>query len=134
MTEQTISFTIESFYNFVKEGKLMGAECNKCGNLSVPPKPMCPKCFSKDLTWKELPKQGTLLTYTVIHVSPQRFQQLTPYAVGIVKLEEGAQLPGMIRNVDLGKLKIGMTLAVGFDKELMSEEWPQWSRYYFKPM
>ena len=134
MTEQTISFTIESFYNFVKEGKLMGAKCNKCGNLSVPPKPMCPKCFSKDLTWKELPKQGTLLTYTVIHVSPQRFQQLTPYAVGIVKLEEGAQLPGMIRNVDLGKLKIGMTLAVGFDKELMSEEWPQWSRYYFKPM
>jgi len=134
MTEQTISFTIESFYNFVKEGKLMGAKCNKCGNLSVPPKPMCTKCFSKDLTWKELPKQGTLLTYTVIHVSPQRFQQLTPYAVGIVKLEEGAQLPGMIRNVDLGKLKIGMTLAVGFDKELMSEEWPQWSRYYFKPM
>ncbi len=134
MTENPEPFTIESFYRFVKEEKLMGAKCNKCGQLLVPPKPMCTKCFSKNLTWKELPKKGKLLTYTVIHISPKQFQHLAPYAVGIVKLEEDAQLPGIIKNVDIGKLKIGMDLAVGFDKEQPPEEWPQWERYHFKPL
>ncbi len=112
----------------------MGAKCNRCGTLLVPPKPMCSKCFSKDLNWKELPKQGKLLTYTVIHVSPEQFQSLTPYAVGIVKLEEGAQLPGMIKDVEFDKIEVGMKLAVHFEKEPAPEEWPQWSRYHFKPL
>lgn len=134
MTEEPHPFTIESFYKFIEEGKLLGAKCSKCGKLLVPPKPMCPECFSKDLKWKELPKQGKLLTYTVIHVSPKKFQQLAPYAVGIIELEEGARLPGMMRNVDLDKIKVGMNLAVYVDKGQISEEWPQWPRYYFKPM
>jgi len=132
MAEKPALFTIESFYNFVKEGKLMGAKCNKCGKLSVPPKPMCSQCFSKDLKWKELPEEGTLLTYTVIHVSPKKFQSLAPYAVGIVKLEEGVKLPGIIKDVDLDKIQVGMKLAVGFEKEPVSENWPQWPKYYFK--
>ncbi len=133
MAQEPLPFTIESFYKFVKEGKLMGAKCSECGQLLVPPKPMCTKCFSKNLSWKDLPKQGKLLTYTVIHVSAKQFQHLTPYAVGIVELESGAQLPGMIRDVDLSKVKIGMNLTVAFEGEKpASEEWPQWTRYYFR--
>ena len=134
MTETTLPFTIESFYRFVKEGKLMGARCDKCGQILVPPRPMCPNCFSKDLSWKELPRQGKLLTYTIIHVSPKQFQSMAPYAVGIVKFEEGAQLPGALRNVALDAVKVGMNLTVDFEKETTSEEWPQWPRYYFKPL
>ncbi|MFP3985440.1 MAG: Zn-ribbon domain-containing OB-fold protein [Candidatus Bathyarchaeia archaeon] len=134
MTEEQRPFTIESFYKFVKEEKLMGAKCNQCGQLLVPPKPMCPTCFSKNLSWKELPKKGKLLTYTVIHVAPKRFQHLTPYAVGIVKLEEDAQLPGIIKNVHPDKLRVGMTLAIGFEKEPPTEEWPQWPKHHFKPL
>ena len=134
MAEEPRPFTIESFYNFIKERKLMGAKCNKCGELLVPPKPMCPECFSKDLSWKELPKNGKLLTYTIIHVSPKQFQALTPYAVGIVELEEGAQLPGTIKGIALDKVKVGMDLTVDFDTEQATDEWPQWPRYYFKPM
>jgi len=134
MTDEPVAFTIENFYNFIKEDKLMAAECTECGKLLVPPRPMCSKCFSKKLKWRELKKRGKLLTYTVIHVSPQRFQQLTPYAVGIVELEDGGQLPGMIKNVDLKRIKIGMTLAMDFSHEPVSEQWPQWSRYYFKPI
>ena len=133
LTETTPPFTIESFYNFVREGKLMGVKCAKCGQVLVPPKPMCPSCFSKELKWKELPKRGKLLTYTVIHVSPKQFQSMAPYVVGVVKLEENAQLPGMIKNVALDAVKVGMELMVGFDKETVSTEWPQWPRYYFKP-
>ena len=133
MAETSIPFTIEGFYKFIREGRLMGALCNGCGKFSLPPKPICTKCLSKDLKWKELPKQGKLLTYTIIHISPKQFQSMTPYAVGIIQLGEGAQLPRMIRDIDLDNVKIGMNLTMEFEKELISKDWPQWPRYYFKP-
>lgn len=132
MTEES-AFTIESFYEFVKQGRIMGAKCQKCGTLLVPPKPMCPKCFSKDMKWEEIQKRGKLLTYTVIHVSTKKFQALTPYAVGIIELEGGAQLPGMIKEISLDKIKVDMNLVVDFEKEQISDGWPQWPRYHFKP-
>ena len=131
---ESLPFSIESFYKFVEKGKLMGAQCDKCGQLLVPPRPMCPNCLSKALSWKELPKRGELLTYTIIHVAPKQFQSMAPYVVGVVKFEEGAQLPGIIKNVALDAVKVGMRLVIDFDRETMSEEWPQWPRYYFKPV
>ncbi|HML02286.1 MAG TPA: Zn-ribbon domain-containing OB-fold protein [Candidatus Bathyarchaeia archaeon] len=129
---EEIPFTIESFYKFVKEKKVMEAQCSKCGQLILPPRPMCPKCLSKDLEWKESPKQGKLLTYTVIHVSPQQFQSLAPYAVGIVELEIGAHLAGMIKGIALDQIKVGMDLTIDFEDALTASAWQQWPRYYFR--
>jgi len=127
-------FTIESFYKFVGEGKLMGAKCNKCGNVMLPPRPMCTQCFNKEMKWIELKPKGRLLTYTVIHVAPKQFEALSPYPVGIVKLEDGPQILGMIRDVEPDKLKIGMTLTMNFEKPTGTQiRWPTWARYYFKP-
>jgi len=129
---QAIPFTIESFYKFVGEGKLMAAKCNKCGYVSLPPKPMCPKCLTKDLSWVELKNRGKLLSYTVIHVSPAQFQSICPYILGIMKLEDGPNLIGMVRGIETSKINIGMSLTVDFDKSLPSQ-WPSWPRYFFKP-
>lgn len=133
MTKE-LPFTIETFYNFVGQEKLMGAECTECGSTLVPPRPMCPQCFSKNLKWKQLRKKGKLVTYTVIHVSPKRFQALTPYAVGIIDLGDGARLPGMIKGLNLGEIEVGVDLQVVFKKQTASDEWPRWPRYFFKPL
>jgi len=125
-------FTIESFYNLVKEGKLMAAKCNRCGTLLLPPRPVCTNCLSEDFEWVELKGKGKLLTYTVIHVAPPQFQSMTPYAVGIVKLEDGPNLPGMIKDIEPEKIKVGMNLKVDFDKSVPSQ-WPMWPRYFFRP-
>lgn len=129
---QAIPFTIENFYRFVGEGKLMAAKCNKCCHVLLPPKPICPKCLTKDLKWTEVKNKGKLLTYTVIHVSPAQFQSMCPYALGIVKLDDGPNLIGMIRGIEPSKIKVGMNLTVDFDKTLQSQ-WPVWPRYFFKP-
>jgi len=129
---ETFPFTIEQFYKFVSERKLMAAKCKKCGTMLLPPRPMCTKCFSSDLEWVELKNKGKLLTYTVIHVSPKQFESLIPYAVGIVKLEDGPKLPGMIQDVEPEKISVGMDLKVDFDTTIPSE-WPTWPRYFFKP-
>jgi hypothetical protein len=122
---------VENFYRFCAERKLMGVKCRQCGSVIAPPRPFCPKCFGTVLGWIELKGQGELLTFTVIHFPASQFQALAPYAVGIVKMCEGAQLPGIIKNVKLEDLKIGMSLQVDFETGL-PEEWPRWPRYFFK--
>ena len=130
---ETASFTIEQFYKFVNEGKVMAARCKKCGTVLLPPRPMCIKCYSNELEWTELAKRGKLLTYTIIHVAPPQFQHLIPYAVGIVKLENGLKLPGMIRGIKFEEIKIGMELQIEIEKAQQGQTWPSWPKYYFKP-
>jgi hypothetical protein len=129
---ENLPFTMEQFYKFVGQGKLMAARCRQCNTLLFPPKPVCTECYSKDLEWIKLEKNGRLLTYTVIYVAPPQFQPETPYAIGIVKLEGGPKIPGRIKGIDLRKIQIGMDLTVNFEESLPSG-WPQWPRYYFRP-
>ena len=138
---ETQPFTIESFYKFVGEGKLMAAKCNKCGAVLLPPRPACSKCMSKDLQWTSVNPMGKLLTYTVIHVSPKEFETKAPYALGIVRFDNGGQLLGMVRDIEPTKLQIGMTVTIDFEKTLTPTtatpqtppQWPSWPRYFFKP-
>ena len=132
MSEQA-PFTIEQFYKYINKGKLMGGKCKKCGAIHLPPRPLCNKCLSKEFEWVEISQKGKLLTYTVIHVAPSQFQQMTPYAVGIIQLESGLKIPGMIRGTDHEKIEIGMELTINFDTTAVPSQWPQWPRYYFKP-
>ncbi len=129
---RTILPIVENFYKFCGQGKLMGVKCQRCGALLWPPRVVCPKCFSGAFDWIQFRGKGKLLTYTIIHFPPSQFQALAPYAVGILKLEEGPQLPGMIKNVKLEDLRIGMDLQVDFETAL-PKEWPRWARYFFKP-
>ncbi len=126
-------FTIEQFYKFLAQGKLMAGKCQKCGKIHLPPRPLCDNCYAQSFEWVNVSGKGKLLTYTVIHVAPQQFQVLTPYAVGIVELENGLKIPGMIQGLTQEKLKIGMELTLDFGSCSNPQQWPQWPRYCFKP-
>ena len=126
-------FTVSSFYKFVSEKRLMAAKCNECGTVLLPPKPMCTKCLSTNLQWIELEGAGKLLSYTVIYIAPEQFQSITPYSVGIVELQNGLRLPGMIRGVDPKEIRVGMDLKIDFDTSA-SSRWPAWPRYFFRPL
>src|SRR5512136_1205706 len=110
----TEAFTIEQFYKFMAQGKLMAGKCSKCGKIHLPPRPLCDNCYSQAFTWIQVSGKGKLLTYTVIHVAPAQFQALAPYAVGIVELEGGLKIPGMINGVSQEDLRIGMELTLDF--------------------
>jgi len=125
--------TVENFYNFCAEKKLMAVKCKSCGAIICPPRAICPKCFGHTFEWTELAGKGKLLTFTIIYFPPSQFQAMAPYAVGIIKLGEGPQLPGMIKQVRLTDLKIGMELQVDFETSI-PKEWPRWPRYFFKPI
>ncbi|MFQ5712238.1 MAG: Zn-ribbon domain-containing OB-fold protein [Candidatus Geothermarchaeales archaeon] len=123
---------VEQFYGYVAQRRLMGGKCKNCGAIHIPPRVMCNRCYSTDYEWMPLSGRGRLVTYTVLHVVPQRFASLAPYAFGVVRLEEGVNIAGMIRGVEFGDLKVGMDLVVDFDTAV-PETWPMWARFYFKP-
>jgi len=133
MSNQEPPFTIDRFYKFLQQGKLMAGKCQKCGKIHLPPRPLCSNCYSQQFTWVNISGRGKLSTYTVIHVAPQQFQALTPYAVGIVELENGLKIPAMIQDIAQEQLKIGMELNLDFGTCASPQEWPQWPRYCFKP-
>jgi uncharacterized OB-fold protein len=127
-------FTIEQFYKNLAQGKLMAGKCMRCGKIHLPPRPLCDNCFSQEFTWVEVSGKGKLLTYTVIHIAPPQFQALAPYAVGILQLENGLRIPGLISGVTQEQLKVGMELTIDFGTCDTAQSWPQWSRYCFKPL
>jgi len=81
-----------------------------------------------------MPTNGTLLTYTIIHIAPMQFQSIAPYAEGIVQLENGVKVPGMIKNVPLEKIAIGMPLKMAIEACSETAQWPHWPRYHFEPV
>jgi uncharacterized OB-fold protein len=125
-------FTIEQFYKYLTEGKLMAGRCRNCGKIHLPPRPLCDNCYHQEFEWTEINGKGKLATYTVIHIAPQQFQALAPYAVGIVELENGLRIPGMIQGVTQEQLRIGMDLTIDFGACSTTQQWPQWPRYCFK--
>ena len=132
MSDNPLPFTVSSFYKFVSEKRLMAAKCNECGTVLLPPKPMCTKCLSTHLKWIELEGDVKLLSYTIIYFAPEQFQSITPYSVGIVELQNGPRLPGMIRGVDPKEIRVGMNLKIDFEPST-SSQWPTWPRYFFRP-
>lgn len=127
-------FTIEQFYRFMAQEKLMVGKCKKCGKIHLPPRPLCDNCYGTEFTWNEISGKGKLLTYTIIHVAPPQFQAFAPYAVGIVKLNNGLRLPGMISGIQHDHLKIGTEMTIDFKACSIGQTWPQWQRYCFKPL
>jgi uncharacterized OB-fold protein len=126
-------FTIEQFYKFISQGQLMAGKCKKCGKIHLPPRPLCDNCYNKEFTWVTVTNRGKLITYTVIHIAPQQFQHASPYAIGILQLENGNKLPGMITDIPHDQLQIGMDLTLHFTKCESTQTWPPWPRYCFKP-
>jgi uncharacterized OB-fold protein len=59
---------------------------------------------------------------------------MAPYAMGIIELGKDLRLPGMIQGAPLDQIRIGMELTVEFDTSTAIQPWPQWTRYYFKPV
>ncbi|MCD6427240.1 MAG: Zn-ribbon domain-containing OB-fold protein [Caldisericaceae bacterium] len=102
--------TIQDYINGLKKGKILGSKCKKCGNLMIPPKPVCSKCGSFDVEEVETTGKGVIRSFTVIYVAPEKFEDKAPYVVVLVSLNEGGAVMGRLIGVDPTKpedIKIG---------------------------
>jgi len=87
----------DEFRAALARGELLVQKCNDCGKLNMYPRHACPHCQSLSLGWQQVRGRGVLHSYTVLRVgAPEGFDQDLPYALGVVKLEDGVQMLGRL--------------------------------------
>lgn len=97
---------IYPFYEFLKQGKFTTTQCQDCGAQSFPPRVICPKCFSENLEWVELPTKGKVKVVTEEEVGvPVGFE--TPLIHALIDLGGKLTLFTRVINCKVGQLKEG---------------------------
>jgi uncharacterized OB-fold protein len=80
------------FWDAAKQGKLLIQHCGDCNQHYFYPRPLCPQCLSRKVTWTESSGRGRLHTFVINHRPPRGFPPDTPIVIAIVELEEGPRL------------------------------------------
>lgn len=121
MTEQR-PFTVAAFNAYLSEKKLMASQCLECDEAFIPPRAICPHCYTDKLKWVELSGKGKLAAFTAISIAPtmmieQGYGRDKPYVTGIVELDEGAKISARITGVDASNpesIMIGTPVTLDF--------------------
>ena len=76
-----------------EQGILLVQNCDDCNHVFFYPRPFCPKCFSKNITWVTTNGRGSILTFTQIHRPnhPSFFAEV-PIVFAEIALDNGANL------------------------------------------
>ncbi len=96
--------------------RLEASKCTGCGLVAFPRRLVCPQCGQREFETFRLKGEGELLTYTIIHVGPSAFVDDTPYALGIVKMDDGVNITAQISDIDLDKIEVGSRYKIEFRK------------------
>ena len=94
--------------------RMEAGKCKKCGQINFPGRLICPGCGKREFETITLSGKGELETFTIIRIAPSGFGDLAPYAVGIIKLDEGISIMAQVTDCDPEKLKIGDRLSSQF--------------------
>ena len=84
------------------------------GHINFPPRLVCSECKGRKFSTVNLNDEGKLLTYTVVRVASDKFSKETPFAVGIVELNDGVKVTTQIADVEPEDLKIGQKVKLVF--------------------
>lgn len=81
-----------------------------------PPRGFCPVTRKQASEKVVLSGRGTIVSFTIVHVPPERHELNHPYAVGLIELEEGPRITSEIVGINVDKIKIGMEVKATFRK------------------
>ena len=107
------------FWEGAKRGELRIQRCWSCGQAYFFPRPFCPNCSSKDVEWFTASGRGRLHTYVINHRPAMGFQDLAPYVIAIVELDEGPRMMTNIIDVEPSakNLPADMPLEVAWEQQ-----------------
>ncbi|UCB59940.1 MAG: Zn-ribbon domain-containing OB-fold protein [Candidatus Bathyarchaeota archaeon] len=106
----------EKFFSEIKENeKIYGGRCNHCGQVFVPPRLYCERCFRKIAEWRNLGSKGVVYTFTVVYIDIDGAKLDEPIMYALITFD-GAE-GGLIHR--LGEIKphevqIGMPVEAVF--------------------
>lgn len=104
------------FWDGLKEHQVKIQQCDSCNHWIFFPRAHCPQCASPSLSWRQIPGEGTLYTYTITRVPTlPEFTDEMPQLLAVVELDQGPRLNTTLVGVDENALRVGMRVRPVFD-------------------
>ena len=92
---------VQTFYEGLEDGKILGRKCPECGNVEFPPVYACNECGNYETEWVEIDGDAKLhsIVLPAALSSKPEYKKLGKYCYGEVELKEGTRLNGVVRGV-----------------------------------
>lgn len=90
---------------------LKGTKCGNCGTIFFPRRDFCPKCRRAGIGKIEeydVARSGEVYTFSVIYDAPSANNMIKPYAVVMVKTDDGVMVTGQLVDVNIEDVKVGL--------------------------
>lgn len=102
--------TLHYFYKALREqSKLVTTKCKKCGHVPWPPRQICPECLSTEYEWVDMPKVGTVASWTAAYAGmPPELAARAPIVYALVDFDNGLRMPTAILECKPEEAKTGM--------------------------
>ncbi|HXQ48103.1 MAG TPA: Zn-ribbon domain-containing OB-fold protein [Caulobacteraceae bacterium] len=112
----TVELETRAFWDAASGGVLMLGKCGDCGRLHYYPRPMCPYCWSENVTLTPASGRGVIYTYSTVYVNDlPPFRERLPYVAAQVDLEEGLRITTNIVDCPAKDLSIGLPVTARFN-------------------
>jgi uncharacterized OB-fold protein len=111
--------TVEEYKQNITDENFKAFKCIDCGAVIAPPSGTCYACGSNKMEWTDVSGNGKLVSFTVIHIAPEEFQEEAPYYVGIVELQEGTRVTSRLGGYDPEhpeQVKLDTPVKLGYEK------------------
>lgn len=119
---------------------LLCSRCQDCGIAAFPAAGACMACSGQNVEVEELPRRGTLWTWTIQQFMPkspyntdETAETFKPYGVGYVELPGGLRVEGRLTENDPEKLQIGMEMEVVFQPIRTEDNGDEVISFFFRP-
>ncbi|RZV06087.1 hypothetical protein BDK88_4042 [Natrinema hispanicum] len=95
----------DAFLDALAEGEGYYLVCENEHGL-LPPRRACPHCGDRELTERDLPKSGEIVTHTTVFVPTPQFEDDAPYVTAVADFD-GVRLTGVVRGIAQEDVAIG---------------------------
>lgn len=92
---------VQTFYDSLEEGKILGRKCPVCGNVEFPPVYACNACGNFETEWVEISGKAKMhsIVLPAVFSSKPEYKRLGNFAYGEVELEEGSRFNAVVRGI-----------------------------------
>jgi len=124
------------FLRELKNGKIIGRKCLKCGRVMVPPRMFCEQCFRPTDEWVYVSDTGRVITFSISYVGTDARRLKEPELPAVIELDGASEGMGILHKLGEVKpedVKIGMRVKAVW-KPPEEREGAITDILYFKPV
>lgn len=116
-----------TMWEALRQGRLSLQHCEECSYIRFPASELCPECWSRDASWRDVETVGRIWSYTVYEQALHpMLKDAAPYTIALIELDSGPTLPGRLLCGPGSEITIGDRVTAVFtaiDSDFTMLEW-----------